>query len=213
MRLAIARTGFLVASMLMAGLAQPAEPSAIASSIDFQTTGTVGSTGVTGAPVLRFEGRDDSLTTGSTFDLGRFVVSPSPDGRSTTYKDTPFDVTFAARAVDGISTPDAAKVSLHGWLEGTITGNDASKLRAIMSVDSHLDLGAPPSFAGPFRAGNLLNYLSPVPSPAGGPLPSASGNSVALQSVVHSTEVVPEPGTLALFACLAAASACRGFRR
>ena len=81
-----------------------------------------------------------------------------------------------------------------------------------MLRDSHLDLNEPPSFAGPFPAGHLLNYLSPVPSPAGGPLPSASADSVALQSVIYSTEVVPEPRSAFLFTCLVAVLACRRFR-
>jgi len=214
-RLVIARTGLMVASGLLAGLARPAESSAIASRIDFGTTGSVGSVGITGAPVVRFEGMDDGhLTTESPFDLGRFVVAPLGPGTSTTYHFTPFDVSFAARSVDGIPTGGVAPTVLHGWLDGTVSGDVASKIRIVMveQIPSE-DSALPPYLIPPFRIGGLLTTLSEGPGGLGS---LVSGSATPLEGVLRSDPLpspAPEPTTIALFAGVAALGiARRGLR-
>ena len=215
MRLAIARIGFLVGSLMLSGLAGPALPSTITSTMQYQHDRRDRVFRDRRRPVLRFEGVDaGTLTTGGTsFDLGRLVVaSPSADGSSTTYNNTPFDVTFTAKAVDGVPIPQAGPVTLGGWLYGTVTGTDTSRLKALMIVNSNLDDGPYPSYVPPFRAGDLRVYLASAPYPAGGPPADGTDGSIPLRSVVYATEVVPEPSTLAIFAGLGAAVALRRLR-
>jgi hypothetical protein len=216
MRLAIARTGFhvLVGSMCMAGLAQPA---AIASSMRFQTTGTIESIGVTGTPVIHFVGNDGSLTTGSGFDLGRFVVDPLPAGRRTTYNQTPFEVAFTPRSVDGVAIPGGPPVVLHGLITGTIVGGNSSnasfwidRMTYPMEETPHF-----PSYVPPFRAGKFLDSIFDAPDASSWIKPSSMGGSTPLRAVIQSElspEPVPEPSTIVLFAGLAAVAAFRRFR-
>ncbi len=59
----------------------------------YTTTGSIGTTGITGTPDVSFQGvSDGTLTTGQPFSLGQFVVTTPPDGGTTTYE-TPFQIT------------------------------------------------------------------------------------------------------------------------
>ncbi|WP_435009445.1 PEP-CTERM sorting domain-containing protein [Tundrisphaera lichenicola] len=218
MRLADARTGFLIASTFLIGLARPALPATLTSEIDFKTDGTIDSTGVTGPSIVHFEGTDSSLTTGSSFELGRFVIDPLPNGSQTTYDHTPFELTFTPRSVDGVAVPDATPVVLRGLISGTIDGGGTSNAHYwIDRLTYPLEETPPfPSYVDPFPAGNLTASIFDAPG-ASTRLPSSTeGGSMALRAVIQavpSPEPVPEPGPMALFACVAGLAALRRFRR
>ena len=86
----------------------------------FGTTGTVGTDGVAGTPVVSFQGIDDgTLTTGTPFDLGRLVISALPQGASTTYTNTPFEIAFQTHTADGgVTSPNETPIAFSGWLKG-----------------------------------------------------------------------------------------------
>src|SRR5947208_872832 len=107
--------------MLVSVATAAASPIAVAET--FQTSGTVGTEGVSGSPVVSFHGVDaGSLTTGTPFDFGQFVAAPAPGGESTTYVQTPFQILFETRTIDGAApAPNATPIAIKGWLNGTVS--------------------------------------------------------------------------------------------
>src|SRR5207248_1821266 len=59
-----------------------AESSGIVANMAYSTNGTVGTVGITGSPIVGFEGVGDGMlaTGGSLFDLGHFVIGNSHEG-------------------------------------------------------------------------------------------------------------------------------------
>ena len=187
-----------------------AQSSGITASIDYSTSGMVESGGVVGTPIISFQGvGDGTLTTGGTpFDLGHFEVTGLPVGSSTTYSNTPFDLTFTPKSVEGVPIAAQGPIVIQGWLNGTVVGNDASGLSAFFNGIPGLPAGGtwvPPSDAPPFAIGNMTNFLDLAPGADAVRFTTSAGGSAPLQAVIYSTEVVPEPSTLAIFACAAGA--------
>jgi hypothetical protein len=97
----------------------------------YNTTGTIGTTGISGTPDVSFQGvSDGTLTTGQPFSLGQFVVTPPPDGGTTTYA-TPFQITFNVTSSSGDpALPNATPITFGGSII-TEYISDQARLTAI----------------------------------------------------------------------------------
>ena len=208
-----------VVAALVAGSAPAAESAAIKSSIDYQTTGTIDPSGISGPAVATFRGVDSGklTTVGTWFDLGSLVVAPLPEGQSASYS-TPITVTFRPRMLDGNPTPGAAPVALHGVLYGTVNGSQTSGVTMnFPSLPTFLGKSDgsppdPPSFAT-FTYGHRKHFLDLSVGGLGNPAPAASGSQTVLRASITSAEAVPEPTALALLGSVGAALAIRRLRR
>lgn len=89
----------------------------------YSTSGTVGSSGVTGPGSLSFNGiTKASLVVPSAFSLGDFQALNLPDGKTTTFTDTPFQISFLS--------DHAAPVIVSGVLNGSMSGSGQSNVVA-----------------------------------------------------------------------------------
>ena len=122
--------GTLLFTLAVAGLC-PA--TARAGAIVYDTSGIVGSSGVTGKNVISFVPiSQNSFSSPSTLSLGTFVVAALPAGQTTTYNHTPFAVSFAVSTVNGISvSPNPPLLTLTGFLNGSLTGANLSTVIAV----------------------------------------------------------------------------------
>jgi len=157
----------------------------------YSTSGTVESSGVTGAGgVISFSSLTDaSFNSPSFFSLGDFQVAALPDGESTTYDHTPFKITLIANQVDGsVPVPNGTPIVISGVLDGTITGANQSTVRAIFDP-----IGEVPFLTGDF--GNILT----LPVTDIFLVPSTTNNGITTAEAHLRTNPVPEPTTIALF--------------
>jgi hypothetical protein len=188
---------------LVLGLALTSQAGAAAMSSDsiksfmeYSTSGTIESTGVTGSPVISFNSvGNGAFTAPSSFSLGEFQVAALPDGVSTTYSNTPFHITYLANKVDGsVPDPNGTPITISGVLNGTITGGSQSDVVATFN----------PSTNTPFTTGNFSNTLnvldstvSLVPSSTNSGLTTAQAQ-IIVQSITPPA-AAPEPASIAIF--------------
>jgi len=173
--------------------------------IKYTTSGQIDpSAGVTGANVVSFipingtgEKASNTITsigTPSNLSLGDFQVAGLPDGQTTTYKNTPFSITFLPNTVNGDAyKPDSnMAIVIHGVLNGLVQGASTSSLVATFD---HIDNPA-------FKAGKSSNTLSIadelkfrhlVPST------DHNGESSAEVNIASVASPIPEPTSIALF--------------
>lgn len=172
----------------------------IQSEVYFNTVGSIDDFGVTGTPVVSFQGASGTIATGSAFSIGTFTVSAPPSGTST-YTNIPFQILFKTEAVNGSTvSPNETPVVLTGMLNGTVTAgasgsSPVSTLMATFNAPIFASGSTPPFPVNvmPFQTGNLMNFLSVT-------------NSSSLSQPVEAnliTSPVPEPSSIAIFAGLA----------
>ena len=169
--------------------------------IDYTSAGTIGSTGITGTPVVSFNNTSaGSFNAPSDFSLGDFHVTPLADGQSTTYTNTPFQISLTVNQIDGSAPePNQTPVTLSGVLNGTVTGPNQS------TVVAQFNPGATPDFVTGSATNTLSvfdNPLSLVPSTTNGGLTSAQAylnNQVASVPPLGGTQTVPEPTSVLVF--------------
>jgi hypothetical protein len=197
---------------LIASSAAATQASPIQTPVKFNTTGSVDSFGVTGAPVVTFQGvANGSMTTGSTFSLGQFQIAAPPAGTTSTYLNIPFQILFKVESMGGEApSPNQTPVVLTGFLEGTVSSKDgltpsASNLKVFFNTPVYTPENYPPypTTILPFQTGGYNNYLNVT----------GSGDNGQPIQVVMITAPVPEPGSLAVFAGLVGLSAWRAGRR
>ena len=171
-------------------------PAPIAANLVYDTSGLVGTTGITGTNVITFVPVSNAnLTTSSSLSLGTFVVAALPNGDTTTYNHTPFAISYGTSSFNGTDIKsEKPQLTLTGFLNGTVTGADQSNVVATFDPipSSSFNLGT-----------SLVGNLS-LPSPQRTLVPSTTfgGQSTAegfvmVQAV--SAAPVPEPATIALF--------------
>ena len=190
----------LVAAMLALSVAaspRSAEASGMTSSIEFSTSGTIGSTGMIGPQVVSYRGTaDGTLSTNIPIgSLGEFVVQPVPAGQTTTYNRTPFDIVVALKSVNGIPATAPAPIEIKGWLYGTVSGEGSSNLGYILNYAPPLY----PSIVAPFQIGNTLYRLDQVDLVDGRLRTAQNGAVTEFPAMLNTTEVVPEPTILTMF--------------
>src|SRR3954470_16358952 len=92
----VATLGLLVMTMASA------QASPIQTTITYNTIGSVDSFGVTGTPVVSFQGTPNgTMATGSAFSLGHFQISAPPAGTTSTYLNIPYQILFKVESLGG----------------------------------------------------------------------------------------------------------------
>ena len=173
----------------------------------YSTKGTIGTTGITGTPDVSFQGVNDStMTTGQPFSLGQFVVTPPPDGGTTTYGVTPFQIMFTVTVASGdpalnMKTP----ITLSGFLSTYPNGTVADQLKATFDTTGPLQIGTPIINAYTYwitEGGSVAYGLHPTETLITLTPTSQHGGSFGVQAQldVYST---PEPSSLAIFVAAA----------
>ena len=188
--------------------------------INYSATGNVDNSGITGAgPIINFANiTNNTFSSPSHFSLGDFSVTALNSGQSTTYTNTPFEITLVVNSVDGVTpNPNQTPITVTGVLNGTVSGNNQSNVTATYNTISN----------GTFTTGNWSNTLSItdnpqslVPFTTNGGLTSAqamltstmlsgtasstsgsgsTGGSTGTRSTGTSTTDIPEPSTIAMF--------------
>ena len=169
--------------------------------LSYTTSGQVTpTTGVTGTNVVSFvplsSGNSIDLSTGSTnASLGNFVISPLAAGATTTYSNTPIQISFQPQSYGGTSISSDAPVVISGFLNGTVNGPSSSTVTASFNPPS------PSTFS--LGSGNGTGDFSlPTNTLLLAPSTSNNGTTTAQGLVTSSTgseSAVPEPSTIALF--------------
>jgi hypothetical protein len=191
-------------------------PSAFASPVvNYSTSGTIDSTGVSGTPVINFRSViSGAFDSPSSFSLGDFQVASLPDATSTSYTNTPFHITYLVNSLDNGNTssvPNGTPIQVSGVLNGTITGGNQSDVKATFDPITNASFGV-----GGFNNTISIsdNPLTLVPSTTNSGQTSAqafltsmatsnsSSNTSGSNNSSDSTSgsaPVPEPSTIALF--------------
>jgi hypothetical protein len=207
----------LPATVMVLGLVAQA-PTALADPVvNYSTSGTIDSTGVTGTPVISFNSvLNSSFDSPSSLSLGDFQVAALPNAQTASYTNTPFHITYLANQVNGVApNPNQTPIQVSGVLNGTISGGNQSDVKATFD----------PITNGTFTTGNFSNSLKIADNPLTlVPSTTNSGQTSAqafLQSTMTSSSssntggstttggnsasntggstTVPEPSTIAIF--------------
>jgi hypothetical protein len=188
----------LRAAVVALGLVTWTAVNATAAPLSYTTSGQVDTTtGVAGTNVISYvplySGNSVDLSKGQTnLGLGNFVITPLADGASTTYTNTPLQISFlpASYGTDK-SVANDTPVVISGVLNGTVTGASSSTVSATFnSIPNGLvKLGA--SGSGEFSLPTNTLLLAPSTSNNG------TTSAQAMVTLVESP--VPEPSTIALF--------------
>ena len=111
--------------------------------INYSATGNVDNSGITGAgPIINFANiTNNSFSSPSHFSLGDFSVTALNAGQSTTYTNTPFEITLVVNTVNGTTpSPNQTPITVTGVLNGTVSGNDQSNVTATYNTISNGDV-------------------------------------------------------------------------
>src|SRR5208337_2754984 len=188
----------LRAAVIALGLVAWAATGATAAPLTYTTSGQITpTTGVTGTNVVSFvplsSGNSVDLSTGQTnASLGNFVISPLAAGTTTTYSNTPIQISFLPASYGGTSLSGDAPVVVSGVLNGVVNGPSSSTVIAT--------LNPPPT--GLFSLGsgnNAAEFSIPTSTLLLSPSTSNGGTTTAQGLVTLTDHPVPEPSTIALF--------------
>lgn len=200
MRMTRGWTGLRAAALALgtvALLASGVRADAISSpSMTYNTAGSIGTTGVSGAGnvISYIPVTSGSFTSPSFLNLGFFQVAPLKDGQTTTYEDTPFSFTFLPSSVGGTElTSEVSPILITGKLNGAITGNTQSSVTALFDPIS-TPIFTTPGYEHTISITNTA--LSLVPTTTGNGQTSIQAN---FASTANPETPVPEPTTIALF--------------
>ena len=126
----------LRAAVIALGLVAWTATGATAAPLTYTTSGQVDTTtGVSGTNVVSFvplsSGNSVDLSTGQTnASLGNFVIAPLAAGVTTTYKNTPFQISFLPASYGSTSLGTDAPVVVSGVLNGVVNGPSSSTVIA-----------------------------------------------------------------------------------
>lgn len=202
----------LVASAVGVSRADPMTSTLLA----YETSGSVGTTGVTGDPTaVSFTPLiGASSESPSSLSLGAFQTKALDAGQTVSYDNTPFAIKFQVDNVNngtGPVVPNETPLSITGVLNGTLTGPSQSTVTATFDAPSKSLASDPTAYA--FATGlytNTLkiadNPLSIVPSTTDNGMTTAQGN---LNTYFTATAPVPEPSTVLIFAATIAGLVAR----
>ncbi len=165
--------------------------------INYSTSGTIDSTGVTGVPVISFNSLAENtvdVDSGSNLSLGSFQVAGLLGNQSTIYNNTPFNITLLVNQVDGTTPkPNQTPLQISGVLNGTVVGDHTSDVTAKFNPLDNPN----------FQTGLYENTLSITSSKSLVASTTNSGQTSA-EAIITSTLTTtpinsPEPTSIALF--------------
>lgn len=194
MRMVRRRSGLSTIVIALGFTAVTASHAAASTLIQYSTSGTIGSSGVTGAPVISFISLNENEVIPTSFlSLGSFQVAGLQSGQSTTYTHTPFHITLVVDQVNGaVPLPNETPIVLNGWLDGKITGSQKSSVQATFD----------PIGAIQFQTGLFENTLT-IPDLKVTLVPSTTDNGLTTAEAklvtISIDKPVPEPTSVALF--------------
>jgi hypothetical protein len=206
MRLATTSSAVTLAALMMLGTTARLSASPIETPITYSTYGSVDGFGVDGPPILYFQGVPySSLTTGSSFNLGKFAVAATPEAGSATYTNVPFHIAVRVQSVDGSAVnPNDTPVTLSGTLSAVLTDGQITSLNAHFAPPVALPGGAGPypTWTNPFQLGSYMGYLS---------VDSTGDGGAPIQGTMNVSNV-PEPTSILVFAAAGGFLALRARR-
>lgn len=181
--------------------------------ITYDTSGAVGTSGVTGSNVISFipitttstpPNSDNSFTSPSNFSLGYFQLGQQDPGVSTTYSHTPFNVTLHFDSVNGqtpVPDPNGTPITITGELNGTATGSDVSNVKATFNPPTNATstgsqiTTTPTQITDTFQTGSFSNTMT-VPTSNFLLVPSTSNfGRTTLEANLTSTPSNPPPSS------------------
>ena len=181
--------GTLLFTLAISGMVSA---TARAGTIVYNTSGLIGSSGVTGTNVISFVPVSaNSFTAPSTLSLGTFVVAALPIGQTTTYNHTPFAVSFGITTVNGVNVAaNPPLLTVTGFLNGLLSGSNRSTVIAVFDPIANSNIKVGPDF--------FVNLSLPSPQRTLVPSTTSGGQSTAegFVTLFHET---PEPTAIALF--------------
>jgi hypothetical protein len=186
-------------AVIALGLVAWTTTGAKAAPLTYTTSGQITPTaGVTGTNVISYV----PLSTNNTVDLGygptnvglgNFVITPLAAGTTTTYKDTPFQISFLPASYNGTTVGSDQTVKLTGVLNGVVSGPSSSTVHATFDPVPNALISFDSKNSAKFSLPDAPLWLSP--STSNGGLTSAQGLVTPnLQDGVPA----PEPSTIAL---------------
>ncbi len=187
----------LRAAVIALGLVAWTATGATAAPLSYTTTGQVDTTtGVSGTNVISFvplsAGNSVDLSTGQTnVGLGNFVISPLADGVTTTYSNTPIQISFLPASYGSTSVGTDAPVVVSGTLNGVVDGASSSTVTATINP--------PPNGLINLGGNGTAEFSLPTSTLLLAPSTSNSGTTSAQGLVTLVEAPVPEPSTIALF--------------
>ena len=191
----------VIALSLFAWTTTGAKADAMPSLLDYSTAGTIGTTGVSGNNVISFV---PVGTTGNPFaqvdpnsniPLGSFQVAPLPAGQSTTYNNTPCQISFIPNSYAGSTLTGVTPVMLTGTLNGQVTGNYQANVKVSIN----------PVANGTFELGGVPSTVNVLQNDQKLLVPASSGGTTTLEGTIvtnvnpNPEAAAPEPSTIALF--------------
>jgi len=186
----------LRAAVIALGLVAWTATSATAAPLSYTTSGQVDTkTGVAGTNVISFvplnSGNSVDLSSGQTnVSLGNFVVSPLAAGASTTYTNTPIQISFLPASYGTDTTVGSdAPVVVSGVINGVVSGTSTSTVKATFNPvpNGLINLGTNGTAEFSLPTSTLLLA------------PSTSNNGTTTAQGLVTLESVPEPSTIVLF--------------
>jgi hypothetical protein len=185
----------VIALGLIAWTTTGANADAISNLLDYSTAGSVDtSIGVSGPNVISYVPITNAqIDPTSNLPLGSFQVA-GVAGQTTTYKNTPFSITFVPSSYGGTPVQSASTVTVSGTLNGKVAGPYQSSVK--VSFD--------PLANGSFQLAGASSTLNLLQNDQKLLVPSAAGGTTTLEGMITTVgpnpeAPVPEPSTIALF--------------
>ncbi len=173
-----------------------AKADAISNLLDYSTAGSIDtSVGVSGANVISYVPiTNAAIDPTSNIPLGEFQVAALPAGQTTTYKDTPFSITFAPASYNNITLTGNTPITVTGTVSGQITGNYQSTVAVAFN----------PVTDGAFQLAGASSTLNVLQNDRKLLVPASAGGTTTLEGILKTVPAnnespVPEPSTIALF--------------
>jgi PEP-CTERM motif len=184
----------VIALGLLAWTTSRIEAAAIPNLLDYGTSGTITLSGINGTNVISYVPVTNAeVDPTSNIPLGSFQVAALPTGQTTTYTNTPFEITFIPTSYGGSDLSNSTPVTITGSLNGSLTGDYQSSVNVTIN----------PVSDGSFQIAGASSTLSMLQNDQKLLVPASAGGTTTLEGIISTTGTleapVPEPSTIALF--------------
>jgi hypothetical protein len=186
----------VIALGLLAWTTARTQAAPIPNLLDYGTSGTVTLTGINGTNVISYVPVTNAqVDPSSNIPLGSFQVAALPVGQTTTYHNTPFELTFIPTSFGGTALNNSTPVTITGTLNGSLTGN----------YQSSVNVAFDPVTNGSFQLAGANSSLSMLQNDHKLLVPASAGGTTTMEGIISTNgsfnpeAPVPEPSTIALF--------------